>query len=82
MVKSEVIIKCFILLLGSKGYVTARKIADKLGVCQRTAYRYMDTLSLAVPIECNRGGGGNRGFRIMPDYRKELKRFINYEDDL
>ena len=58
MVKSEVIIKCFMLLLASKGYITARKIADKLGVCQRTAYRYMDTLSLAVPIECNRGGGG------------------------
>ncbi len=58
MVKSEVIIRCFMILLASKGYVTAGKIADKLGVCLRTAYRYLDTLSLTVPMESNRGGGG------------------------
>lgn len=58
MVKAENVIMCFLLLLGTDKYITAVKVADKLGVCYRTALRYLETLELIIPIECNRGGGG------------------------
>ncbi|MDJ1469264.1 helix-turn-helix transcriptional regulator [Xanthocytophaga flava] len=52
--------------LQSKRLITARKLADKFGVSNRTIYRDMKTLERAgVPIVIEEG----KGFRIMDSYR-------------
>ena len=56
-----------IYILLHKKNVSARELAEQLGVSRRTICRDVDTLSLAgIPIYTERGKGG--GIRLMPDF--------------
>lgn len=47
--------------------VTARELAERFGVSQRTIYRDIDTLSLAgIPVYTEQGKGG--GISLLPDF--------------
>jgi predicted DNA-binding transcriptional regulator YafY len=53
-------------LLGKRS-ATARQLAERFGVSQRTIYRDIDVLSLAgVPVYTEKGKGG--GICLLPDY--------------
>ena len=55
----------YVLLLHKT--VTAKELAERLGVSQRTIYRDIDTLSLAgIPIYTEKGKGG--GISLMPEF--------------
>ena len=47
--KLENLLKIQFMFYANK-YVTAKNISDRLGVTLRTAYRYIDELSLSMPI--------------------------------
>jgi len=54
------------VLLGQKS-VTARALAERFEVSQRTIYRDIDTLSLAgIPVYTEKGKGG--GISLLPDF--------------
>ena len=54
------------ILLEQKS-VTAKELAERFEVSQRTIYRDVDTLSLAgIPIYTEKGKGG--GIRLLPDF--------------
>ena len=56
-----------IYILLNKDNVTAKQLAARFGVSQRTIYRDIDTLSLAgIPIYTERGKGG--GISLLPDF--------------
>jgi predicted DNA-binding transcriptional regulator YafY len=60
-----------LLLLQSRGRVTARELAARLEVSERTILRDMDALSGAgVPVIAERGKGG--GWRLLGDYQTKL----------
>ena len=60
-----------ILLLQSRGRVTARDIADELGITVRTAYRDIVALQTAgIPVFGESGVGG--GYRLVDGYRTRL----------
>ena len=47
--------------------ITAKKLAERFGVSQRTIYRDVDTLSLAgIPVYTEKGNGG--GISLLPDF--------------
>lgn len=47
--------------------MTAKELAQRLGVSTRTIYRDMDTLSLAgIPVYTQKGTGG--GIRLLPEF--------------
>lgn len=51
-------------ILLEQGNVTAKELAERFEVSQRTIYRDIDTLSAAgVPVYCNKGRGG--GIRLL-----------------
>lgn len=59
------------LLLQSKGQMTAADLADKLAVSERTIYRDVDALSLAgIPVYAQGGRGG--GIALEENYRISL----------
>ncbi|MCL7377643.1 YafY family protein [Streptomyces sp. 35G-GA-8] len=60
-----------LLLLQSRGRVSARELADELGVSVRTAYRDMARLQAAgVPVYAEPGRGG--GYQLVDGYRTRL----------
>lgn len=53
-----------LLLLQSRGLVTARELSERLEVSRRTVYRDMDALAAAgAPVYAERGNGG--GWRLL-----------------
>ncbi|CAL9597755.1 hypothetical protein SUDANB105_05357 [Streptomyces sp. enrichment culture] len=60
-----------LLLLQSRGRVSARGLAEELGVSVRTAYRDLVRLQAAgVPVYAETGRGG--GYRLVDGYRTRL----------
>ena len=63
-----------LILLQSRGMLSARQLATELEVSERTIYRDMDALSLAgFPVYANAGKGG--GFALLEGYSPELSGF-------
>ena len=59
------------ILLQTKGRLTAQVLANELGVSERTIYRDIDALSAAgIPVYCERGPGG--GCALLESYRTNL----------
>ncbi|HLG74915.1 MAG TPA: HTH domain-containing protein, partial [Ktedonobacteraceae bacterium] len=66
------------LLLQARGKMTAKRLADILGVSQRTVYRDITTLSLAhIPVSMDYGPGG--GYYLPDDYHLESGFFTREE---
>lgn len=60
-----------LLLLQSRGRMTARELSEHLEVSERTIYRDLDALSIAgVPVYGEHGPGG--GYALLDSYRTDL----------
>lgn len=60
-----------LMLLQSRGKMSARELAETLEVCERTIYRDINALSAAgIPVYSERGADG--GCRLVEDYTTRL----------
>ena len=67
-----------LLLLQTRGRVTAQSLSKRLEVSERTVYRDLVALSMAgVPVYAERGPGG--GWSLLEDYRTNLTRLTEAE---
>ena len=67
-----------LMLLQTRGRLTAHTLADELEVSERTIYRDIDALSMAgVPVYAERGPGG--GVSLMDHYRTQLTGMTEHE---
>src|ERR1700694_963888 len=67
-----------LLLLQTRGRVTAQSLSKRLEVSERTIYRDLVSLSMAgVPVYAERGPGG--GWSLLEDYRTNLTRLTEAE---
>jgi predicted DNA-binding transcriptional regulator YafY len=67
-----------LLLLQSRRRVTARELAGRLEVSERTILRDMDALSVSgIPVAAERGKGG--GWSLLDDYQTKLTGLSNAE---
>ena len=75
--KNQILIELLFLLL-SRQTVTAKYIAQRYEISERTAYRYIDELSLCVPIYNIRGRNG--GFAIADTFKLPATFFTKEEN--
>ncbi|MGN2640158.1 helix-turn-helix transcriptional regulator [Nocardia takedensis] len=69
-----------LLILQTRGHVTAGELAGELEVSVRTIYRDVEALSTAgVPVYCEQGRGG--GVRLIEGYRTRLTGLTSEEAD-
>ena len=62
-----------VYLLLSKGKVTAREMAERFEVSQRTIYREIEALSIAgIPVYTEKGKGG--GISLLPGFTINKKK--------
>ncbi len=60
-----------VLLLQSHRHLTARDLAGRLEVSERTIHRDMEALSgVGIPVVADRGAGG--GWSLLGEYRTNL----------
>lgn len=64
--KLEIMIGILFMLLSRKR-VTAKEISEKYGVSKRSVYRYIDEISLIVPVYATTGPKG--GYSLMDNFR-------------
>ena len=76
--KNQILIELLFLLL-SRQTVTAKYIAQRYEISERTAYRYIDELSLCVPIYNIRGRNG--GFAIADTFKLPATFFTKEESN-
>lgn len=76
--KLQALIDILFILL-SRQKVSAKYLADRLDVSLRTIYRYIDELSIVVPIYNTRGRNG--GFSISETYKLPSSFFTKEEND-
>ena len=76
--KIQALIEILFILL-SKNKVSAKYLAERLGVSLRSVYRYIDELSIALPIYNTRGRNG--GFSVSETYKLPASFFTKEESE-
>ena len=68
MARGETLESCFMIiqLLQRRRGVTAVEAAEHLGVCRRTAYRYLTAASLVLPVWTK--GAQTKHYKLLEDH--------------